>query len=58
MAIHTKASMTIVGPAITTGLSERKPSQLNILQMASGKTLPPLEEELVEMALGQNALQI
>jgi hypothetical protein len=49
--------VTTVRPDITPGLLEIKQTELYVLQLKSGETLPVLEA-LVELNLGQCPLQI
>jgi hypothetical protein len=55
--VNIRASVTSVRPDITPGLLETEQTQLYVLQLKSGETLPVLEP-LVELTLRQCPLQI
>jgi hypothetical protein len=57
VTFYTKASVTITMPNIA-GQSQRKVSQLYILQMVSRKIMPVLKEVLVDRTLGRSTLHI
>jgi hypothetical protein len=50
--------VTVARTDIVVGLPERRPGRLCILQVGSGRTIPIVKEELVELTLGQWDLKI
>lgn len=54
----TEASLTITRPGTVAGHPERKLSQLYVLQMASGETIPVLNEAMVDLTLGWSTVKI
>jgi hypothetical protein len=58
VTIKAWAFLTVARPDIVVGLPETRPGQECILQVGSERTIPVVKEELVELTLGQRALNI
>jgi hypothetical protein len=58
VTIDTGAFVNDARPVIVVGLPERRPGRQCVLQVGLGRTIPIVKEALVELTLGQRAVNI
>jgi hypothetical protein len=58
VTIDAGAFVTVARPDIVVGLPERRPGRQCAQQVGSGRTIPVVKESLVQLTLGQRALNI